>query len=212
VCRCRLRHTLEGVLYEHVISRVSDDWGLLPHLFRVALEMRESTVSSFGRGQLCFYLVRGIGNGKRRYHGDSSSSYVSLFVVFHCLNCNEFELCFTVCHTFKRPNLCIYFLYYMFSLCKQSLQRWFHCMPLLTCVSSVCVGVTTLMCLGRECAREVTCEHYTPNICRCIHTEVCRTHTVSGVGTEGLLDPGSVSDSGEYLRTTVPHYVGFNSY
>jgi hypothetical protein len=32
------------------------------------------------------------------------------------------------------------------------------------------------------------------------------------VGTEGLLDPGSVSDSGEYFRTTVPHYVEFNSY
>ena len=36
-------------------------------------------------------------------------------------------------------------------LYKQSLQWWFRFMRLQTCVGSVCVGGTTLMCLGREC-------------------------------------------------------------
>ncbi len=38
-------------------------------------------------------------------------------------------------------------------LYKQPLQWGFHCMRLQTCVGSVCVGDTTLMCRGRECAR-----------------------------------------------------------
>ena len=41
------------------------------------------------------------------------------------------------------------------TLYKQSLQWWFHCMmwALKTCIGSVCVGDTVLMCHGRECAR-----------------------------------------------------------
>ncbi len=35
-------------------------------------------------------------------------------------------------------------------LYKQSLKWWFHCMRLQSCVDSVCVGVTSLMCLGRD--------------------------------------------------------------
>ena len=35
-------------------------------------------------------------------------------------------------------------------LYKQSLQWWFPCMRLQTCVGSVCVGGTALMCRGRD--------------------------------------------------------------
>ena len=35
-------------------------------------------------------------------------------------------------------------------LYKQSLQWWFRCMRLQSCVGSVCVGGTALMCRGRD--------------------------------------------------------------
>ncbi len=42
--------------------------------------MRESVVSDSGRRHWFFFWVGGIGNGKRRYHGPWSSSYV------HCMS------------------------------------------------------------------------------------------------------------------------------
>jgi hypothetical protein len=47
---------------------------------RVLGGMRESVVSDSGRRHWFFFWVGGIGNGKRRYHGSWSSSYV------HCMS------------------------------------------------------------------------------------------------------------------------------
>ena len=57
----------------------------------------------------------------------------------------EFELCFHSMSVLQTALISI--------LYKQSLQWWFRCMRLQTCVGSVCVGGTALMYRGRECSR-----------------------------------------------------------
>ena len=64
---------------------------------------------------------------------------------------------FELCSLHDAPSNSPKFMYLLCIICfilyKQSLQWWFRCMRLQTCVGSVCVGGTALMYLGRECAR-----------------------------------------------------------
>ena len=65
----------------------------------------------------------------------------------------EFELC-SLLSRLKQPKFYVFmFCIICFISYKQSLQWWFRCMRLQACFGSVCVGGTTLMCRGRECAR-----------------------------------------------------------
>ena len=56
--------------------------------------------------------------------------------------------------------------WYRFILYKQSLQWWFRCIGLQTCVGSVCVGGTTLMCNGRDVHGWVRQLDASPSTCR----------------------------------------------
>jgi hypothetical protein len=86
----RLRRTVERGICEHdqpYICAASDDGGLFPRLFRGALGNEGVSSVDSGRGHWFFFLVGGVGNGKRRCqnktkvlsegcHGPRSSSYV----------------------------------------------------------------------------------------------------------------------------------------
>ena len=65
----------------------------------------------------------------------------------------KFELCSLHVAPSNSPKFMYLLCIICFILYKQSLQWWFHCMRLQACVGSVCVGDTTLMCRGWECAR-----------------------------------------------------------
>ncbi len=110
MCRVRLRHTVEGGLYDHAQSYIHTT--LMMGVF--------SSVCSgvfWGRGGLQCRILGGVITLSNR----------PKFMYLLCIIC---------------------FISYT-----QSLQWWFRCMRLQTCVGSVCVGDTTLMCHGRECAR-----------------------------------------------------------
>ena len=51
-------------------------------------------------------------------------------------------------------------------LYEKSLQWWFHCRWLQTCVGPVCVRGTELMCHGRECTRLGSHLDTSPSTCR----------------------------------------------
>ncbi len=70
----------------------------------------------------------------------------------------EFELCFHSMSALQTDLISI--------LYKQSLQWWFHCMLLQTCVGSVCVGATALMCHGRDVHDWVRQLDTSPSTCR----------------------------------------------
>ena len=65
----------------------------------------------------------------------------------------KFELCSLDDASSNRPKFMYLLCIICFILYTQSLQWWFPCVRLQACVGSVCVGGTTLMCRGRECAR-----------------------------------------------------------
>jgi hypothetical protein len=101
--------------------------------------MRESAVSDSGREHWFCFWVGGIGNGKRRHHGPWSLSYV---------------------HSMSHPQKTVQI--YVFMFCVMSYIMYtvsvvvVSLMRLYACVGSVCGGVTSLMCLGRdvhECVR-----------------------------------------------------------
>ena len=65
----------------------------------------------------------------------------------------KFELCSLYDAPSNGPNFMYLLCIICFILYKQSLQWWFLCMRLQTCVGSVCVGDTSLMWRGRECVQ-----------------------------------------------------------
>jgi hypothetical protein len=65
----------------------------------------------------------------------------------------KFELCSLHDTSSNSPKFMYLICIICFILYQQSLQWWFRCLRLQTCVGSVCVEDTSLMFRGRECAR-----------------------------------------------------------